>query len=146
VSPQGCTWHEETVCKSHWPVGLGVADWPASFWVSLDQNFLDTCLHKKGKAMEVEKVGWGQTHWSASHVARPGSHHLVSYYLGHVGGAPPWSYKYPLPVKVDTHTTHFGDSTCIALFLSVVARRSLVGRVVRLWGLDGLPVCREPSS
>jgi hypothetical protein len=37
-------------------------------------------------------------------------------------------------VKVDTHThtPHFGDSTCKALFLSVVARRSLVGRVVRL--------------
>jgi hypothetical protein len=38
----------------------------------------------------------------------------------------------PLPLKLDTHTPHFEDSTCKALFLSVVARRSLVGRVARL--------------
>jgi hypothetical protein len=38
----------------------------------------------------------------------------------------------PLPVKVDTHTPHFRDSTCKAPFLSVVARCSLVGKVVRL--------------
>jgi hypothetical protein len=38
----------------------------------------------------------------------------------------------PLPVKVDTHTQHFGDSTCKALFLSIVAMRSLVGSVARL--------------
>jgi hypothetical protein len=55
--------------------------------------------------MAMEKVGGGQTHWSAGHVARPVGHHLVSYHLGQVGGAPPWPYKYPLPVKVDTHTT-----------------------------------------
>jgi hypothetical protein len=36
------------------------------------------------------------------------------------------------------HTPHFGDSTCKALILSVVARRSLVSRVVRLWGPPGL--------
>jgi hypothetical protein len=38
----------------------------------------------------------------------------------------------PLMVKVDTHTPHFGNSTCKALILSVVARHSLVERVVRL--------------
>jgi hypothetical protein len=40
----------------------------------------------------------------------------------------------PLPVKVDTHThtPHFGESTCKTLFLSVVVRHSLVGRVARL--------------
>jgi hypothetical protein len=32
---------------------------PASFCVSLDQNFLDTCLHEKGKAMVMKKVGGG---------------------------------------------------------------------------------------
>jgi hypothetical protein len=31
----------------------------ASFCVSSKQNFLDTCLHDKGKAMAVEKVGGG---------------------------------------------------------------------------------------
>jgi hypothetical protein len=38
----------------------------------------------------------------------------------------------PLPMKVDTHTPHFGDSSCKALILSVVARYSLIGRVARL--------------
>jgi hypothetical protein len=28
----------------------------SSFCVSLDQNFLDTCLHEKGKVMAAEKV------------------------------------------------------------------------------------------
>jgi hypothetical protein len=31
-----------------------------------------------------------------------------------------------------THTPYFGDSTCKTLFLNVVARCSLVGRVARL--------------
>jgi hypothetical protein len=35
-------------------------------------------------------------------------------------------------VKVNTHTTHFGNCTCKALILSVVARHSLVRRVARL--------------
>jgi hypothetical protein len=38
----------------------------------------------------------------------------------------------PLPLKVDTHTPHFRDSTCKAVIISAVARRSLVGRVVML--------------
>jgi hypothetical protein len=59
-------------------------------------------------------------------------HHMVSYCLGQVGVDSPWPYKYPLLVKVDTHTPHFGDSTCKALFLSVVARPRLVRRVARL--------------
>jgi hypothetical protein len=77
--------------------------WLANFCVGLARGFLDTCLHKKGKTMVVEKVCGGQTHWSAGHVARPAGCHLVSYHLGQVSGAPPWPYKYPLPVKVDTH-------------------------------------------
>jgi hypothetical protein len=44
------------------------------------------------------------------------------------------------------HAAHFGNSTCKALTLSAVARCSLVGRVVRLWGPKGLPACQEPSS
>jgi hypothetical protein len=45
---------------------------------------------------------------------------------------PPWTpINTPLPVEIRTHTT-FGDFTCKALILSVVARRSLVGRVARL--------------
>jgi hypothetical protein len=38
----------------------------------------------------------------------------------------------PLPVKVDTHTPHFANSTCKDPILNVVARCSFVGRVVRL--------------
>jgi hypothetical protein len=83
--------------------------------------------------MAVEKVSGGRTHWLTGNVAIPADYHLVSYHLGQVGGAPPWPYKYiPLPVKVDTHTPHFRDSTCKAIFLSVVARCSLVRRVARL--------------
>jgi hypothetical protein len=29
----------------------------------------------------------------------------VSYRLGQVGGAPPWPYKYPPPMKIRTHHT-----------------------------------------
>jgi hypothetical protein len=83
--------------------------------------------------MVLEKVSGGRTHWLAGHMARPPGHHLVSYRLGQFGGAPPWPYKYPsIGESQHTHTLHFGDSTCKALFLSVVARCSLVGRVVRL--------------
>jgi hypothetical protein len=45
--------------------------------------------------MAVEKVGGGRTHWLADHMARPAGHHLVNYYLGQVGGAPPLPYKHP---------------------------------------------------
>jgi hypothetical protein len=45
-----------------------------------------------------------------------------------------------------THTPHFVDSTSKALFLSVVARCSLVSRVAMLYGPKGLLASREPSS
>jgi hypothetical protein len=80
--------------------------------------------------MAVEKVGEGQTHWPAGHVARPTDRHLVSYRLSQVGGAPHGPINTPYRLK-STHTPHFVDSTSKALFLSVVARRSLVGRVAR---------------
>jgi hypothetical protein len=96
----------------------------AIFCVGLAQGFLDTCLHEKGKAMAVEKVGGGRIHWLAGR-------HLASYRLSQVSGAHPWPYKYP-PTKVSQHAPHFGDSTCKPPIVSVVAKRSLVGRVVRL--------------
>jgi hypothetical protein len=43
-------------------------------------------------------------------------------------------------------TPHFGDSTCKALILRVEGRCGLIKRVERLWGPEGLPSCREPSS
>jgi hypothetical protein len=153
VSPWECTWHEETVCKVHWPVGPGVGQpakslgRPTSFWVGTNQNILDTCLYEKGKAMVVEKVSGGWTHWPIGHVAWPVGDHLASYPLGQVGGTPPWPYKYPYQWKLThTHTPDFGDSTCKAPIFSVVVRRNLVERVARLWGSEGLSVCQEPSS
>jgi hypothetical protein len=107
-------------------------DRSTNFYVGSDQNFVDTCLHDKGKGAAVKKVGGGRTHWPAGHVAWPPDHHLASYRLGQVDGAPPRPYKYPLPVEIRTHTSYFGDSTCKALILIVVARHRLVGRVVKL--------------
>jgi hypothetical protein len=42
---------------------------PANFNVGSDQNIMDMCLHEKGKAKAVKKVGGRRTHWPASHVA-----------------------------------------------------------------------------
>jgi hypothetical protein len=62
----------------------------------------------------------------------------------------------PPMVEMRGHTPHFGDSTCKALILSVVARCSLVGGVARLRGPEGLSkallvararkLCRNPSG
>jgi hypothetical protein len=45
---------------------------------------------------------------------------------------PPWTPIIPLYWWKSEHTPHFGDSTCKAPILSVVARHSLVGRMARL--------------
>jgi hypothetical protein len=66
---------------------------------------MDTCLHEKGKAKAVKKVGGGRTHWLASHMAWLPNHHLVSYHLSQVGGAPPRPYKYP-PSGGNQNTHH----------------------------------------
>jgi hypothetical protein len=47
----------------------------------LARGFIHTCLHERGKAKVVEKVGGGQTTWRVSHVARLASQHLVRYRL-----------------------------------------------------------------
>jgi hypothetical protein len=107
---------------------------------------MDTCLHEKRKVKAVEKGDESHCTQPIDLVARPTGHHLASYRLGQVSGPPRWPYKYPPPVEIRTHTPQFGNSTCKALILRVVARLILVGRVARLWGLEALPVCREPSS
>jgi hypothetical protein len=35
---------------------------PANFYVGSNPNFVDMCLHEKGKAKAVKKVSGGQTH------------------------------------------------------------------------------------
>jgi hypothetical protein len=77
-------------------------------------------------------------------MARPAGRHLVSYRLGQVGGAHPRPYKYPPLVEIRTQTPLHGNFTCKALILSVVARRSLVGRVAKLLGPEGLLAYRDP--
>jgi hypothetical protein len=77
-----------------WPAGQII--WPASqLLCRFGMRLFGTRLHEKGKTMAVEKVSGGRSHWPAGHVARLGSHHLMSYRLGQVGGATPWPYKYP---------------------------------------------------
>jgi hypothetical protein len=103
----------------------------------------------RGHVSTREEEGQGsgsRSTWPAAHVARPAGRHLATYRLGQVGGAPPWPYKYPPPVEIRIHTPHFGNCTCKTLILSAVARRNLVGRVVRLWGSEGLPACQERST
>jgi hypothetical protein len=56
----------------------GVASRPTRFHVGLARGFMCMCLHEKGKAKAVEKVGGGKTTW-------PAGHHLVSYRLNQVG-------------------------------------------------------------
>jgi hypothetical protein len=53
------------------PLTSGSRGWPAGqiacpasqVFVSLARDFVPTCLHEKGKAMSVEKVGGGRTTW-----------------------------------------------------------------------------------
>jgi hypothetical protein len=49
----------------------------ARFYVSLAHGFTHKCLHEKGEARALGKVGGGRTTWSAGHMARPVGHHLV---------------------------------------------------------------------
>jgi hypothetical protein len=92
---------------------------------------MDTGLHEKRKAKAVEKGSGSRSTQRAGHMARLVGRHLVSYHLSQVSGAPPRPYKYLPMVEIRTHTPHFENSTRKTLILSVVARRSLVGRVER---------------
>jgi hypothetical protein len=80
----------------------------------------------------VEKVDGGRSTLLVGHMAWPADHHLAPNRLLQVDGANPQLYKYPYSGNERTHTPHFGDSTCKASILSVVARRSFIGRVARL--------------
>jgi hypothetical protein len=81
--------------------------------------------------MAMEKVGGGRTTWSTGHVAWLAGHHLVSYRLNQVVN-PSLDPDKSSSIGGNQNTPNLGDSTCKAPILSVVARRSLVGRVVRL--------------
>jgi hypothetical protein len=59
------------------------------------------CPRLRGHVSTREEEGQGgeERRWKpfhpAGHVARPADHHLASYRIGQVGGAPPRRYKYP---------------------------------------------------
>jgi hypothetical protein len=109
---------------------------PTMFYVSLAHGFEDTCLHEeyKAKAVEAAPPGRPATTWHQTNFSKS-----VELPHGPINTPSPLRWKWG-------HTPHFGDSTCKALILSVIARRSFVKRVARLWGLEGLPAYREPSS
>jgi hypothetical protein len=112
--------------------------WLARFYVSLARGFLHTCLHEKGKAKAVEAEAHGQL---ATWLSRSATTWRVIDITKSVTaiGTP---INTPLPMEIRTHKPHFGDSTCKAPIISVVARRSLVERVVRLCWPEGFPACR----
>jgi hypothetical protein len=59
--------------------------------------------------MSVEKVSGGCSTRLADHMAWPAGQHLAPNHPLQVSGGPIHSYKYPLTVKVDTHTHHILD-------------------------------------
>jgi hypothetical protein len=84
----------------------------------------------------VEGQGGGDSQWRPLHPADRPPCGTKPTYPSQLSSPQP--NKYSPTVKMRGHTPHFGDSTCKALILSVVARHSLVGRVARLWGPKGL--------
>jgi hypothetical protein len=75
--------------------------------------------------------GWPVGRPSASHMDGRSAVHLLQTDFVKLVEAPLCPYKAPLWQKTE-HTPHFGDCTCKALILSIVARRNLVGKVARL--------------
>jgi hypothetical protein len=78
------------------------------------------------------EVGGTREEWSASHMDGRPTVHLLQTNLVKSVQAPLYVYKRLLTMKVDTHTPYFGDFTCKAPILNVVARHSIVRRVARL--------------
>jgi hypothetical protein len=75
-------------------VGLGGGR-PARFYIGLAHGFVHTCLHEKGKAKAVEKVGGGRTTWPTHHMAELAGHDFMSYQLNQVSNPSLETYKYP---------------------------------------------------
>jgi hypothetical protein len=137
-SPQGCicTWTEWAKPQAEWAQWStsrpnSLVDWPGLKLVQPMASWTRVYTRRG-------RPSWWRKVVEAIPPSRPAmslglpTHHLVSYRLSQVGGAPPWPYKYPPLVEIRTHTPLHGNSTCKALILSVVARHSLVESVVRL--------------
>jgi hypothetical protein len=111
--------------------------WPTASWTHV--------YTRRGRPRQWRKsVEASPPSWSAMWLGRPATTWWVtasakSMELSHGPINTPYQWK-------SKHTPHFGNSTCKAPILSVVGRHSFVGRVERLWGTEGLPACREPSS
>jgi hypothetical protein len=128
------------VCKGCIPVGprggqsAKSPSRSARFYVGLTRGFVHTCLHERGKAKVLEAESHGRpTTW----LGRPTTWRVTDLTKLVI---PPWTpINTPLPVEIRTHTPHFGDFTCKALILSVVARRSLIGSPPRSSSAEALP-------
>jgi hypothetical protein len=139
-SPRGCIWHVDQVSQTPGRVGPRFSR-PAKVWGGSIQALVDMRLHEEEKPASVEADSPGRP---ATRLGRPATTWRQTD-LSKSVGVPFTPINTPSQWK-STHTTHFGDSTCKTPIFSVVARRSLVGRVVRLWGPEGHLSCREPSS
>jgi hypothetical protein len=87
--------------KSHGCRPTFVSVWSEASWTRVYTR--REWLWRWRKSVEAEQIG------------QPADRHLASYRLGQVGGAPLLPYKYPLPVKVDTHTHHILEIPLVKL-------------------------------
>jgi hypothetical protein len=142
-SPCGCIWHMDRVGQTS---GHFMSVWPVASRTRVYTS--SRRLRRWRKSVEAAPPGWPTTWlgWPATTWRKTGFSK---------------SMKLPhdpinIPYSGNEYTPHFGDSTCKALILSVIARRSLVRRVMRLWGPEGLTgtllvdrvqkLCRNPSG
>jgi hypothetical protein len=131
ITPTGVYVTHRLSGPTDWQADL--TPWPAGQSLSQFSPRLDghvaTLVHKGYPMLEVNGT---REEWPASNVNGRPKVHILQTDLVKLVQAPLCLYKRLLMMKVDTHTPHLGDSTCKDLILSVVARRSLVGREARL--------------
>jgi hypothetical protein len=105
-----------------WPNSL--ADWPC--FMSVRPMASRTHVYTRSrkpkrwrKSVEAAPPSWSATTWCQTNFSK-----FVE--------LPHCPINTPYGGNVDTHTPHFRYSTCKDYILSVVARRRIIGRVVRL--------------
>jgi hypothetical protein len=135
-SPRGCIWHMDRVDQT--PSRKGPSAGRPCFmlvWPTALRTHVYTRSRRPRrwrKSVEASPPGRPATTWHQTDFSK-----LMELPHGPINTPLRWKWE---------HTPHFGDYTCKALILSVVARCSLVKRVVRLWGPEDLPAFWEPPS
>jgi hypothetical protein len=136
-SPRGCIWHMDRVGQTPGQKGPR-ADRPCfmSVWPVASRTRVNTRTRRPRRWRKLVEAA--PLSRSATWLGRPTTtwcqiefSKLVELPHDPINTPLRWKWK-------DTHTPYFGDSICKALILSVAARCSLVGRVVRLWGIPSL--------